>query len=86
MDSKSGTQSNSSEIPSAADEDLDMTRFATDTIESEQESLNAYKQATANATNAPPQIVIEPPIISSQGNIDNSRVDEEPSKYDSFWL
>ncbi|XP_043280498.1 constitutive coactivator of PPAR-gamma-like protein 1 homolog isoform X2 [Venturia canescens] len=58
------------------DATMETSRFASETLESEQESLNAYKQATANAKVAP-QIVIEPPGLSGHGDADNSKSEEE---------
>lgn len=52
------------------------SRFASETAESERESLDAYNQATANAK-AAPQIVIEPPGLQSQGDGDNVKTDDE---------
>lgn len=76
------TQSNSTETPataSEADSNLETSRFASETVESERESLNAYKQATANAKTAP-QIVIDPPGIQGHGENHNIRAKEEQSK------
>ncbi|CAD6207136.1 GSCOCG00010130001-RA-CDS [Cotesia congregata] len=53
------------------------SRFASETAESERESLDAYNQATANAK-AAPQIVIEPPQ-QSQGDGDVKTDDEQPA-------
>ncbi|XP_011631086.1 constitutive coactivator of PPAR-gamma-like protein 1 homolog [Pogonomyrmex barbatus] len=81
LDSKSSTQiqSNLSDIPSATEgSNLETSRFASETLESERESLNAYKQATANAKTAP-QIVIDPPGIQSHGDVDAIRAEEEQS-------
>ncbi|XP_033337606.1 constitutive coactivator of PPAR-gamma-like protein 1 homolog [Megalopta genalis] len=81
LDSKQNTiqtpTSNSIETPvtSDADTNLETSKFASETVESERESLNAYKQATANAKSAP-QIVIDPPGIQGHGDADNIRVDE----------
>lgn len=74
-------QSNLSEAPSTSegDSNLETSRFASETVESERESLNAYKQATANAKTAP-QIVIDPPGIQGHGDADNIRTEEEQSK------
>ncbi|XP_015592341.1 constitutive coactivator of PPAR-gamma-like protein 1 homolog isoform X2 [Cephus cinctus] len=71
-------QSNVTEPPPTSEEDtnLETSRFASETVESERESLNAYKQATANAKIAP-QIVIEPPGIQGHGDADNTRTEEE---------
>lgn len=84
MDSKPSTQtsSNLSDTPSASegDSNLETSRFASETLESERESLNAYKQATANAKTAP-QIVIDPPGIQGHGDADAIRTDEEQSMY-----
>nr|CAD7207026.1 unnamed protein product [Timema douglasi] len=41
------------------EEDLDTSKFASETLESERESLLAYREATAHAP--APQIVIDPP-------------------------
>ncbi|XP_076684098.1 constitutive coactivator of PPAR-gamma-like protein 1 homolog isoform X1 [Andrena cerasifolii] len=73
-------QSNLSEAPSTSETDanLETSRFASETVESERESLNAYKQATANAKSAP-QIVIDPPGIQGHGDADNVRTEEEQS-------
>ncbi|KAK7793934.1 hypothetical protein R5R35_007700 [Gryllus longicercus] len=46
----------------------DSSRFASETIESERDSLAAYKEATANAK-AAPQIVIEPPTAGHSETI-----------------
>ncbi|KOC61607.1 Constitutive coactivator of PPAR-gamma-like protein 1 like protein [Habropoda laboriosa] len=82
LDSKQNVQqqSNLSETPSTseADTNLETSRFASETVESERESLNAYKQATANAKSAP-QIVIDPPGIQGHGDADNIRTEEEQS-------
>lgn len=69
-----------SDTPSASDGDsnLETSRFASETLESERESLNAYKQATANAKVAP-QIVIDPPGIQGHGDADVIRTEEEQS-------
>ncbi|XP_046419982.1 constitutive coactivator of PPAR-gamma-like protein 1 homolog isoform X1 [Neodiprion fabricii] len=72
-------QKNIAEVPSTTSEDdanLETSRFASETLESERDSLQAYKQATANAQ-AAPQIVIEPPGIQGHGDADNNRTDEE---------
>ncbi|XP_012135651.1 constitutive coactivator of PPAR-gamma-like protein 1 homolog isoform X2 [Megachile rotundata] len=73
-------QSNLSETPSTSevDSNLETSRFASETVESERESLNAYKQATANAKSAP-QIVIDPPGLQGHGDTDNIRTEEEQS-------
>ncbi|KAG7214073.1 hypothetical protein KM043_001438 [Ampulex compressa] len=63
---------------SEANSTLETSRFASETLESERESLNAYKQATANAKSAP-QIVIEPPRIQGHGDADSNRTEEEHS-------
>ncbi|XP_006619417.1 constitutive coactivator of PPAR-gamma-like protein 1 [Apis dorsata] len=80
LDSKQSVQqqSNLSETPSTseAESNLETSRFASETVESERESLNAYKQATANAKSAP-QIVIDPPGIQGHGDADNIRTEEE---------
>lgn len=79
LDSKQSVQqSNLSETPSTSevDSNLETSRFASETVESERESLNAYKQATANAKSAP-QIVIDPPGIQGHGDTDNIRTEEE---------
>ncbi|XP_029668535.1 constitutive coactivator of PPAR-gamma-like protein 1 homolog [Formica exsecta] len=84
LDSKSSsqTQSNLSDTPSASegDSNLETSRFASETLESERESLNAYKQATANAK-AAPQIVIDPPGLQGHGDSDRDaiRTEEEQS-------
>ncbi|KAL2731377.1 constitutive coactivator of PPAR-gamma-like protein 1 [Vespula squamosa] len=82
IDSKQNlqTQSNLSDGPSTSEGDssLETARFASETLESERESLNAYKQATANAKSAP-QIVIDPPGIQGHGDADNARSEEEQS-------
>lgn len=91
LDSKPSTQTQSSlsETPSVSegDSNLETSRFASETLESERESLNAYKQATANAKGAP-QIVIDPPGIQGHGDADAIRTEEEQSmsakKIDSF--
>lgn len=82
IDSKPSAQaqSNQSDAPSASESDSNMetSRFASETVESERESLNAYKQATANAK-AAPQIVIDPPAIQGHGDADTVRTEEEQS-------
>ncbi|XP_012218409.1 constitutive coactivator of PPAR-gamma-like protein 1 homolog isoform X2 [Linepithema humile] len=79
-DSKTSAQpqSNLSDASPASDGDssLETSRFASETLESERESLNAYKQATANAK-AAPQIVIDPPGIQGHGDADTIRIEEE---------
>lgn len=84
IDSKTSvqTQSNQSDVPSVSegDSNLETSRFASETLESERESLNAYKQATANAK-AAPQIVIDPPGIQGHGDADTVRTEEEQSTY-----
>ncbi|KZC14572.1 PREDICTED: constitutive coactivator of PPAR-gamma-like protein 1 homolog isoform X2 [Dufourea novaeangliae] len=74
------TPSNVSETPttSEADTNLETSRFASETVESERESLNAYKQATANAKSAP-QIVIDPPGIQGHGDAVHIKTEEEQS-------
>lgn len=52
------------------------SRFASETAESERESLDAYNQATANAK-AAPQIVIEPPGVQSQIDGDNVKTEDD---------
>ncbi|XP_044580080.1 constitutive coactivator of PPAR-gamma-like protein 1 homolog isoform X2 [Cotesia glomerata] len=71
-------QQNSTEA-TTPDENCAMgtSRFASETAESERESLDAYNQATANAK-AAPQIVIEPPL-QSQGDGDVKTDDEQPA-------
>lgn len=79
---------NPPEVPAATPEEdanLEPSRFASETLESEQESLNAYKQATANAK-AAPQIVIEPPGAQGHGDADNAKSEEEQSKQIMFFL
>ncbi|XP_066596135.1 constitutive coactivator of PPAR-gamma-like protein 1 homolog [Prorops nasuta] len=73
-------QSKSSESTciSESEANMEASKFASETVESERESLNAYKQATANAKSAP-QIVIDPPGIQGHGDVDNSRSEEEQS-------
>ncbi|XP_031778257.1 constitutive coactivator of PPAR-gamma-like protein 1 homolog isoform X1 [Nasonia vitripennis] len=77
-------QSTTSDVPSTTEDEttnMSTSRFASETAESEQESLNVYKEATANAK-AAPQIVIEPPASGVQGSADdanNSRTEEEQS-------
>ena len=61
------------------DGNLEPSRFASETVESEQESLNAYKQATANAKIAP-QIIIEAAGSSGQSDADSSKTEEERCK------
>ncbi|XP_034185251.1 constitutive coactivator of PPAR-gamma-like protein 1 homolog isoform X1 [Osmia lignaria lignaria] len=82
IDSKQNVQqqSNLSETPSTSevDSNLETSRFASETVESERESLNAYKQATANAKSAP-QIVIDPPGLQGHGDADNIRSEDEQS-------
>ncbi|KAG5307878.1 F120A protein, partial [Acromyrmex insinuator] len=82
LDSKPSTQTQSSlsDTPSVSegDSNLETSRFASETLESERESLNAYKQATANAKTAP-QIVIDPPGIQGHGDADAIRTEEEQS-------
>ncbi|KAJ4439651.1 hypothetical protein ANN_07779 [Periplaneta americana] len=56
-------------------ENIDTSRFASETAESERDSLAAYNEATANATKAP-QIVIEPPAIGGQGDVSKTTVNE----------
>lgn len=84
MDSKQNsvqTQSNLSETPSTSevDSNLETSRFASETVESERESLSAYKKATANAKSAP-RIVIDPPGIQGHEDANNVRAEEEQSK------
>lgn len=52
---------------SETDEDcgIETSRFASETVESERESLNAYNEATASAKSAP-QIVIDPPVQNAE--------------------
>ena len=71
-------QLSASDLPSATEEEsnLQTSRFASETAESEQESLNAYKEATANAKTAP-QIIIEPPNLQGHGDADNIRLEED---------
>lgn len=80
LDSKpsSQAQSNLSDTPSASegDSNLETSRFASETLESERESLNAYKQATANAK-AAPQIVIDPPGLQGHGDSDKDAIRTE---------
>ncbi|PSN37579.1 hypothetical protein C0J52_15967 [Blattella germanica] len=57
-------------------ESLDTSRFASETAESERDSLALYKEATANATKAP-QIVIEPPGVGGQGDVPKSALNED---------
>jgi hypothetical protein len=57
---------------------METLRFASETAESEQESLNAYKEATANAK-AAPQIIIEPPGLQGHGDADNVRLEDDHS-------
>lgn len=81
VDSKPSAQAQSNQstdAPSVSEGDLETSRFASETLESERESLNAYKQATANAKSAP-QIVIDPPGIQGHGDTDTVRVEEEQS-------
>lgn len=64
-----------------AETSMETSRFASETAESEQESLNVYKEATANAK-AAPQIVIEPPaVVQGHGDADNSRTEEDQGKF-----
>ena len=76
-------QSNSSDAGASLEDDsnLEMTGFASETAESERETLKAYKEATASVTAPAPEIVIEPPGIQGHGDADNARVEEEQSKY-----
>ncbi|XP_076168865.1 constitutive coactivator of PPAR-gamma-like protein 1 homolog [Ptiloglossa arizonensis] len=83
LDSKQNsvqTQSNLSETPSTSevDSNLETSRFASETVESERESLSAYKKATANAKSAP-RIVIDPPGIQGHEDANNVRAEEEQS-------
>lgn len=83
VDSKPSAQAHSSQTTDApsvseSDSNLETSRFASETLESERESLNAYKQATANAKSAP-QIVIDPPGIQGHGDADTIRTEEEQS-------
>lgn len=74
-------QKNVAEAPSTSedgDAGTETSRFASETVESERDSLQAYKQATANAKTAP-QIVIEPPGIQGHGDADNSRAEDDQS-------
>ncbi|XP_011306830.1 constitutive coactivator of PPAR-gamma-like protein 1 homolog [Fopius arisanus] len=69
----------SSEEPvgqSEEDSGIETSRFASETVESERESLNAYNEATANAKIAP-QIVIDPPGV--QGAVETEAKNEEES-------
>ncbi|XP_020294477.1 constitutive coactivator of PPAR-gamma-like protein 1 homolog isoform X2 [Pseudomyrmex gracilis] len=77
-ETKSTTQPNAdADATSESDANLETSRFASETLERERESLNAYKQATANAKSAP-QIVIEPPGIPQvHGDVDNIRTEDE---------
>ncbi|XP_063992108.1 constitutive coactivator of PPAR-gamma-like protein 1 homolog isoform X3 [Diachasmimorpha longicaudata] len=61
-------QQNSGEAVTASEDEcgIETSRFASETLESEQESLNAYNEATANAK-AAPQIVIDPPGVQGSG-------------------
>ncbi|XP_011495096.1 PREDICTED: constitutive coactivator of PPAR-gamma-like protein 1 homolog [Ceratosolen solmsi marchali] len=67
-----------SDLASTNDNDTNMetSRFASETEESEQESLNAYKEATANAKSTP-QIIIEPPGLQGHGDADNIRLEDD---------
>jgi len=56
-------------------ESFDTSRFASETAESERDSLAAYNEATAKATKAP-QIVIEPPTIGSQSDAPKTNINE----------
>ncbi|XP_032680714.1 constitutive coactivator of PPAR-gamma-like protein 1 homolog [Odontomachus brunneus] len=83
VDSKPSAQVHSNQTTdtpsvSESDSNLETSRFASETLESERESLNAYKQATANAKSAP-QIVIDPPGIQGHGDADPIRTEEEQS-------
>ncbi|KAK0085742.1 hypothetical protein PV325_004479 [Microctonus aethiopoides] len=55
---------------------IETSRFASETAESERESLDAYNQATANAK-AAPKIVIDPPSRQSQGDNEMTKSEEE---------
>lgn len=57
---------------------VETSRFASETAESERESLDAYNQATANAK-AAPQIVIEPPCVQAQSDTENTKTEDEHS-------
>ncbi|KAJ9598878.1 hypothetical protein L9F63_026588 [Diploptera punctata] len=57
-------------------DNLDTSRFASETAESERDSLAAYKEATANATKAP-QIVIEPPVIGGHSDPSKTSLNED---------
>ncbi|XP_050453694.1 constitutive coactivator of PPAR-gamma-like protein 1 homolog isoform X1 [Cataglyphis hispanica] len=85
LDSKpsSQAQSNLSDTPSASEgeSNLETSRFASETLESERESLNAYKQATANAK-AAPQIVIDPPGLQGHGDSDRDAIRTEEEQND----
>lgn len=59
------------------DANLEMTGFASETAESQRETLKAYEEATASAKAANPEIVIEPPGIQGHGDADTVRVEEE---------
>ncbi|XP_058791366.1 constitutive coactivator of PPAR-gamma-like protein 1 homolog isoform X2 [Phymastichus coffea] len=71
-------QANASDVAPTNEEktNMEMARFASETAESEQESLNAYKEATANATKAP-EIVVEPPGVLNQGDTETTRPEED---------
>lgn len=58
-----------------------MTGFASETAESQRETLKAYEEATASAKAANPEIVIEPPGIQGHGDADTVRVEEEQSNF-----
>ncbi|XP_044007486.1 constitutive coactivator of PPAR-gamma-like protein 1 homolog isoform X2 [Aphidius gifuensis] len=62
-------------------DNIETSKFASETLESEQESLNAYNEATANSKVAP-QIVIEPPVVQlnkNTGNDDDVKIKEPAS-------
>lgn len=86
LDLKLETKNNisSTEAPSTSEDDsnLDMGKltFASETEESHRESLDAYKQATANAVTAGPQIIIDPPGGLSATSETEIRTDDESSK------
>ena len=81
------SENKSQDLPSTSEDDsnLEMGKltFASETAEVERESLDAYKQVTANAK-AAPQIVIEPPSANSAGNETEIRHSEEESMKQSF--
>ncbi|KAJ8666833.1 hypothetical protein QAD02_008495 [Eretmocerus hayati] len=75
-DQNGASQSNAPSTTGDESNNLITSGFASETAESEQESLNAYKEATANAATSP-QLVIEPSNFQTQGDSDIVHADEE---------